>query len=339
MLPELKRESPSSGPPTGGYGDPSAFSRLAGEARKMCTLLVVLASLVWAPTAGAQAAKDADFDGSGKVDLAYDPEGPNRVYAATLDSPGPVTGDYPSSVGGVYRSLDGGETWSRSNCGLTNSRITSIAVVRNDPTVILIGVSAGEASFIDLMGQFFEGGVYRSDDPGDNWTKVDLVKEDETNAYWRIATVDSGGALVFGFKSDSLAVNVGFARSTDGGETWTTTADTVRQRLVTTYGVSADGRLIYANERDSFALWKSSDGGESWTKSGTNQANGPVAVSPADSRTEVYAGSSRIYRSIDGAESFKQVHEAASMVTDIVFAVDSVRMSVHTPRTKLAEKC
>ena len=54
-------------------------------------------------------------------DIAISPDDPNIVFAATVDSPGPVTGDYPSAIAGIYKSVDGGETWVRKNCGLTNS--------------------------------------------------------------------------------------------------------------------------------------------------------------------------------------------------------------------------
>ena len=56
-------------------------------------------------------------------DIAISPNDPNIVLAATVDSPGPVTGNFPSSVAGIYKSIDGGETWVRRNCGLTNSRV------------------------------------------------------------------------------------------------------------------------------------------------------------------------------------------------------------------------
>jgi hypothetical protein len=91
-------------------------------------------------------------------DIAYDPEDPSIVYAATLDSPGPVTGDFPSSSGGVYRSDDGGDTWSRKNCGLTSSRITSVAVLGEDTSVVVIGVEGGTASFDSLKDVFFQVG-------------------------------------------------------------------------------------------------------------------------------------------------------------------------------------
>ena len=41
-------------------------------------------------------------------DIAVSPSNPSLVIAATADSPGPIAGDYPSSMAGVYRSVDGG---------------------------------------------------------------------------------------------------------------------------------------------------------------------------------------------------------------------------------------
>jgi photosystem II stability/assembly factor-like uncharacterized protein len=58
-------------------------------------------------------------------DISYAPSDPTVVYAATLDSPGPAHGLAPSAAGGVYKSVNGGDTWTQINCGLPNSRPTS----------------------------------------------------------------------------------------------------------------------------------------------------------------------------------------------------------------------
>ena len=110
-------------------------------------------------------------------DIAFDPTNPSIIYAATLDSPGPVTGDYPSSIAGVYKSIDGGQVWSRTNCGLINSRITSVQVDAGNPSTVIIGVEGGEASFSALQGQYFDGGIYRSTDAGACWSKLDPLTD------------------------------------------------------------------------------------------------------------------------------------------------------------------
>jgi len=45
-------------------------------------------------------------------DVAFDPTDPAVIFAATLNSPGPVTGDYPSFIAGVYKSTDSGASFT-----------------------------------------------------------------------------------------------------------------------------------------------------------------------------------------------------------------------------------
>jgi photosystem II stability/assembly factor-like uncharacterized protein len=54
--------------------------------------------------------------GYGASAIAIDPSNPSVLYV-TAHNPPSVTGVPPPDVGGVYRSLDGGQTWSRFNDG------------------------------------------------------------------------------------------------------------------------------------------------------------------------------------------------------------------------------
>ena len=93
-------------------------------------------------------------------DIAISPSDPQIVFAATVDSPGPITGDYPSTIAGIYKSVNGGEPWVRRNCGLTNSRVISIQFDPEDSLVAIVGIGAGERSFSsgqsDSLPLFFE---------------------------------------------------------------------------------------------------------------------------------------------------------------------------------------
>lgn len=80
-------------------------------------------------------------------DLGVAGSSTNILYAATVDSPGPVTGDYPSSDAGVYKSIDGGQTWERKNCGIDNSSITVVQIDPENPDIAVIGIRGGFASF------------------------------------------------------------------------------------------------------------------------------------------------------------------------------------------------
>ena len=255
-------------------------------------------------------------------DVVFDPANPAVIYAATLDSPGPVSGNYPSSIAGVYKSTDSGQTWVRVNCGLFNSRINSVQVDGSNSLNVIIGMEGGAATFSPLQGQYFNGGIYRSDNGGQSWSKVLIHENDTENGYWRMVVYGPSHNyfMTFGLNYSNTSKNIGFIRSTDGGLTWEMFAGPLQFLFITGFDVSADGQVIYANERDSYEIQKSTNGGVTWDTTPINQANGPVAMSPADSQLVLYAGSSTLYRSTDGLDTYQPVLAAQDKINDIVFA-------------------
>jgi photosystem II stability/assembly factor-like uncharacterized protein len=70
------------------------------------------------------------------LSLAIDPTNANIVYAGT--------GGFVGQGYGVYKSTDGGETWSPSNQGMLDYVITALAIDPTDPQVIYAGGEYGE---------------------------------------------------------------------------------------------------------------------------------------------------------------------------------------------------
>jgi hypothetical protein len=247
-------------------------------------------------------------------DIAISPHDPSLVIAATLGSPGPVASGWPSSSAGVYRSTDGGATWARSNCGLTNSRITSVSFDAVDPDVVVIGIEGGAASFTPAPPEGTSlGGLFRSTDAGLTWVQTSAGASADTSGFWRMESRDVGDilatVLTFGMDYTDLEQNLGFMRSEDGGATWTAFADEHRTRQITSLDVSADGQTIYAHDRSGFTNWRSGDGGTTWTSHFHPNANGPVAVSPANANLVLAAGRTTLWRSTNGLTSQVQVLE------------------------------
>jgi photosystem II stability/assembly factor-like uncharacterized protein len=212
-------------------------------------------------------------------DLAVSPFDSLFVIASTADSPGPVAGGYPSCDAGVYRSTDGGASWMRSNCGLVNSHALCVRFDQNDPAAVVLGIGAGKATFSALLGQPFEGGLMLSTDGGLNWSASTAPAGLERNVFWilRAAGSENTDFITFGLCLDDTSRNLGFLSSLDGGRNWNGFAPSLRNRLITEFDVSTDGRILYAVERDAFTAFASTNGGVSWTTHAV-PANGPIRI-------------------------------------------------------------
>ena len=94
-------------------------------------------------------------------DTAIDPNDNNVVYMTMMEGPGPVTGEVASCMAGLYKTVDGGETWTRKINGLKNSSVCSVAIDEANTSTIFIGVNGGLGSLtLDNTNKvLFEGGI------------------------------------------------------------------------------------------------------------------------------------------------------------------------------------
>ncbi len=116
-------------------------------------------------------------------DILVDPENSQIIYTA-------VKSDYDHSkeetyAGGVYKSVDAGETWKRENTGFgdqNNLNITSIAISPGD-SAILYAVTTDDPFHDRSSGR----GIFRSVNGGKNWIPV----SSQSNVlYYESITID-----------------------------------------------------------------------------------------------------------------------------------------------------
>ena len=106
-------------------------------------------------------------ENTGAVDLAFDPSNAQTVYAvlwAARQAPWEIGESFKGPGSGLFKSTDGGSTWQPLTGGLPTvaqglGRI-GIAIAPSDPRRMYALVDAKE------------GGVYRSDNAGANWQRV-----------------------------------------------------------------------------------------------------------------------------------------------------------------------
>jgi len=254
-------------------------------------------------------------------DIDYSASNPDIIMAATLDSPGPSAG--PNAGAGLYRSTDGGQNWTQLNCGFATSRVVSIRIDPSDPDVAVAGLEGGWPSFTGPgAGQYYPGGIYLTEDGGQNWKRIDVGPNDGRNGYvaMRMTRGSQPQIVTFGSNGDDPRENLGFIRSNDMGRTWEFFAPKFRTKSIDDFDLSADGRSIYVNEGGAYFGWVSKDAGATWSQSPILQVNGPIAVSPADPNLVIFASHGDVRRSTDGLASMKIVMSDPGTVREIVFS-------------------
>ena len=107
-------------------------------------------------------------DNTGAIDLAFDPSSPQIVYADMWSSrrpPWTTGGGYNGPGSGLYKSTDGGANWKQLTGGLPTEKDKlgriGIGIAPSDANRIYAWVDAPKL-----------GGIYRSDDAGENWQRV-----------------------------------------------------------------------------------------------------------------------------------------------------------------------
>lgn len=253
---------------------------------------------IWiSDNAGASYRVVNDFMGNLAIGaLAQDPNNPSVMYAGT--------GEYSAGLPGIgiFKSTDGGNTWSFLNSTSSDvngdwSYTNRIAINPSNSNVLLAATW---------------NGLYRSTDAGASWNKMNTlairvldVQIDPNNANNAVAGTDNGSMYY----------------SRDAGQTWTRTEPLVTTR--TGRGNTARAEVAYARSTPNLVyisldnnngdVWKSEDGGATWTflsnpKHTNNQGDydNAIWVSPIDSN-HVVVGGLDLYRSLDGGVNFTKI--------------------------------
>ena len=108
-------------------------------------------------------------DATGAVELAMNPANPRELFAAMWQAERkPWTLIDGGAEGGLYRTRDGGDSWELLRGGLPEASDDTplgrigVSIAASDPRRVYALVTAAEE----------RGGLYRSDDGGDTWTRV-----------------------------------------------------------------------------------------------------------------------------------------------------------------------
>ena len=262
---------------------------------------------------------DGQFNVSSVGAIAVSEADPNVIYAGTGES----TIRLDVSWGdGVYKSTDGGETWT--NVGLRDSHhIGQIRIHPQDPDIVYV------AALGHAFGPNDARGVYRSTDGGANWERVLHVSDkagavdvtlDVTNP--RIIYASIWQVHRHFWELISGGPDSGLWKSTDGGDSWTDISRNPglpQEGLLGKIGVSVSparpNRLwaIVEAEGDKSGVYRSDDRGANWEHLTDNRdlLNRPwyylhIFADPQDPDT-VYVNNLKMWKSIDGGTNWGEI--------------------------------
>lgn len=184
-------------------------------------------------------------DKTGACDLSVDPSNPDVLYAGTWEAhrtPWSLSSGGPGSK--LWKSTDGGENWTdiSRHAGLPVQTFGKIGV----------SVSPADGNRVYAIIEALDGGIFSSDDAGATWTKVNDNRNYRQRAFYytRIQADPKNKDTVY-------VMNVGFARSTDGGKTW--------RGIGTPH---SDNHDLWINPDDPQDMINANDGGGNVTKNG-----------------------------------------------------------------------
>ena len=201
--------------------------------------------------------------------VALDPSNPEIVWVGTGEN---VSGRHVAWGTGLYKSLDGGATWS--HVGLSASEhIGRILVHPEDGSTVLV---AAEGPLWSAGG---DRGVYRTEDGGATWahvleidgnTGVTDLEFDPSNPSVVYAAAYQRRRHIWGLMAGGESS--GIHKSTDNGRTWREVTRGLPGGPMGKIGLAvtpADPDLVYATieaPADDRGFYRSTDRGESWTR-------------------------------------------------------------------------
>ncbi len=257
------------------------------------------------------------FDGQGSYSIGCITLDPNNSHTVWVGSGENVSGRHVAYGDGVYKSLDGGQSWT--HMGLKNSEhIGMIAVDPRDSNVV----------YVAAQGPLWSGGgdrgLFKTTDGGKTWNNI--LSGGEFTGVNEVHLDPRDPDVIFAVKHQRLRTvaalinggpESGIFKSTDGGASWRELTKGLPDEDMGKIGLAIsplDEDVMYATIElgaRSGGFWRSEDGGESWQKrsdylsGGTGPHYYQEIFADPHRFDRIYQMDASLYVSDDGGDTFE----------------------------------
>jgi len=288
------------------------------------------------------------------------------VYSLAVDPSAPAT-LYAGTFSGVFKSTDGGGTWTFI-FGHNNASVVALAIDRSAPS----NIYAGSAPY-----EWPPGGIFKSTDGGENWTDGGLsgrlvfaLAIDPSAPATLYAGTDEGVFKSINRGGSWTAINAGLTnpsvgslridpsapatlyagtagggvlKSSNGGGSWTAINAGLIASSVHALAIDPSApSTLYAGTLNA-GIFKSTNGGASWTAINAGLTNlfvGTLAIEPSAPAT-LYAGTSGgfaagVFKSTNGGGNWTAVNTGLAHPTFPALAIDALAIDPSAPASLYA---
>jgi photosystem II stability/assembly factor-like uncharacterized protein len=238
--------------------------------------------------------------------IVVDPKDPNIVYTASM---GHVF--KPDPERGVFKSTDGGKSWSKILFVDDNTGAICLVMDPNHADVLYAAMWQAQRMPWGLVSGGPGSGIYKTTDGGAHWINLSHNQGIPQMVLGRVglAVAASNSNIVYAIIQ---AKEGGVFRSGDAGATWKRVNDEMKLRqrafyYMTIYVDPKDPDTVYAPEVD--ALWVSHDGAKSFTKLKTPHGDNHVVwINPDEPRVLLEGNDGGATVSTDAGKTWSTEH-------------------------------
>src|SRR5712691_1043049 len=241
--------------------------------------------------------------------IVIDPKDPNVVYVAVL---GHLFG--PNKERGIYKTIDGGRTWSQAKFIDENTGFTDLVMDRSDSKTLYAASYQRRRTSWGFNGGGPGSGIWKTTDAGKTWTKlqgnglpegllgrigIDVSRSNPNVIY---AQMEVGGSVGTG----------GDEPNPGGGGPPGATPSPSPSASAAPAARPADSPTPIPLDPKKPGVWRSDDKGKTWhivsNENNRSMYYSQIRVDPSNSEN-VFVGGLNFSKSTDGGKTFKSLQE------------------------------